>query len=304
MRNDPLCLGCGTAVSQFVYKRRNLGNLRLAALWRKQGATRACLLLVVLALWCSGVSAAEASGAKSTVLTFEPSFGAWYGSSDTAHWKGAFAELTTWREERNREKGFSFGLDAIGAYSDGSAVESGYEWEEKRIGAGPAIQYSDNSVLDPWQWQLKVRLLYERVDGNNQEGYRQRQESIILNPYTEYLLRIAPTWIAGLTAEGCVMLTASKSSTIAHGDEISDRNQAVVSAYAQHKLGRKIQGRVSVLGLYQGWDDKIGEELAVELRFNETLMCGVQAGLLGDSKVYTLFVRAELAKMLRDNSRQ
>ena len=303
MRNDSRYLGFGVAVIQTVYKGRNLGNLRFAVPWGKQGAAVvACLVLAVLALWCSGVSAAEPSGAKSTArFTFEPTFGALYGASDTAHWQGGFAELTTWREERNRDKGFSFGLDTIATYSTGSVIDSTYKWEEERIGAGPAIQYSDNNVLDPWQWQLKVRLLHERVDGNNQESYRQRQESIILNPYTEYLLRLAPTWLAGLTAEGCLMLTASKSSTVAYGDEISDRNQAIVSVYVQHKLGRKIQGRVSVLGLYQGWDDKLGEELAAELRYNETMMCGLQGGLIGDSHVITVFVRVELAKLLRDN---
>ncbi len=141
---------------------------------------------------CSIAQAGEVtqgeSKPSSIKLFIEPTIGSWYGTSDDGHWYGAFGELTLWREEVHKEKGWSPGFDMIASYSHGGVSESSYKWNEKTVGGGPALKYADHDPGQPWQWQLKARVLFEQTDGNNpDDAYKVKQRSILLNPYTEYV---------------------------------------------------------------------------------------------------------------------
>lgn len=266
--------------------------------------TRFYAILIFFVAFYSFASADEITPAASkadTVKYFlEPTIGSWYGTSDDGHWYGAFGELTLWREEVHKEKRWSPGFDVIASYSHGRVGGSSYKWNEKTFGGGPAIKYANHDAEHPWQWQLKARVLFEQIDGDNpDDAYKVKQRSILLNPYTEYVGRINRKWLWGATAEGRIALWRKIDSTWT--DEIpSNRNTACGSLFAQYKFNRDIQGRLTLSGLYQGWDRKSGVELSPELRVSEIVMLGVKGAVIGGETVVTGFVRIELGKPLRD----
>ncbi len=260
--------------------------------------------LIFLVAFCSIAAADEitaAAGKAGTLNYFlEPTIGSWYGKSDDGHWYGAFGELTLWREETDKEKRWSPGFDVIASYSHGNVIESAYKWNEKTIGGGPAIKYADHEPEHPWQWQLKARVLYEQIDGDNpDDAYKVMQRSILLNPYTEYVGRINREWIWGATAEGRIALSRSIDSTWS-GEIPSNRNTASGSVFAQYKFNHDLQGRLTLSGLYQGWNKKSGVELSPELHISEIVMLGVKGAVIGGETVITGFIRLEFGKPLRD----
>ena len=281
---------------------------------------RVYVLLIVLLAFCSFTAAAagsdrnavseqmldnskqesEREADKTTKIIFEPTIGSWYGTSDDGHWYGAFGELTLWREERDKEKSWSPGLDMIASYSHGRMSESAYKWIEKTVGGGPAIKYADHDPEHPWQWQLKIRVLFEQTDGDDSDkSYKVKQRSILLNPYTEYVTRLTPKWIWGATAEGKIALRRSINST--WSDEVpSNRNTVNAGLFSQYQVNHELQGRLTLSGLYQGWDKKSGVELSPELRIKEIIMFGVKGAIIGGETVVTGFAMIELGKPLRD----
>jgi hypothetical protein len=260
--------------------------------------------LIFLVAFCSIASADEITPAASKAGTakffLEPTLGSWYGTSDDGHWYGAFGELTLWREKTYKEKRWSPGFDVIASYSHGRVSNSSYKWNEKTIGGGPAIKYADHDPEHPWQWQLKARILFEQIDGDNpDDAYKVKQRSILLNPYTEYVGRINRKWLWGATAEGRIALWRKIDST--WRDELpSNRNTACVSLFAQNKFTHDFQGRLTLSGLYQGWDKKGGVELSPEIRISEIVMLGLKGAVIGGETVVTGFIRLELGKPLRD----
>lgn len=242
-----------------------------------------------------------ASKAGDTVQFFrEPTLGAWYGTSDAAHWSGIFGELSVWREETDKGKRWSPGFDVIASYSAGRVDESSYKWNEVTVGGGPALKYADHSPVQPWQWQLKARALYEQIAGDNpDDAYKVQQRSILLNPYSEYVGRLNQDWLWGVTAEGRIALWREMDSTWSD-EPLKNRNTACGSLFAQYKLNRDLQGRFTLSGIYQGWDKKSGIELSPELRISEIVMLGVKGAVIGDETVVTGFIRFELDKPLRD----
>ena len=231
---------------------------------------------------------------------YEPTIGSWYGSSDSAYWYGVFGELTIWKEAANSHKQLTPGIDLMAIYSHGKVKDSSYKWDEKTIGGGLALKYAVHSKRQPWMWQLKVRILYENIDGDDSDNhYEMNQKSILLNPYTEYTKRQNDSWIWGLTAEGRVALNKNFESSIEQEDD-SDRDQAYVTIFTQHALNDNLQGKMILAGIYQGWDDKSGIEISSELRIIETYMVGIKAAKIGSESVFTGFIRLEFGKPLRD----
>jgi len=83
------------------------------------------------------------------------------------------------------------------------------------------------------------------------------------------------------------------------GETPGNRNTANVGLFSQYKFTRNLQGRVTLSGLYQGWDKKSGIELSPEIRINETVMLGVKGAVIGGETVITGSIRLELGKPLR-----
>jgi hypothetical protein len=258
--------------------------------------------LIFFIAFCSIAAADESLPGVGKVVKYvlEPTLSSWYGMSDEGHWYGAFGELTLWREETDKEKRWSPGFDVMASYSDGNVSESSYKWNEVTVGGGPAIKYADHKPEQPWQWQLKARVLYEQSDGDNHDdAYKVEQRSILLNPYMEYVGRINREWLWGSTVEGRIALWRKIDSTLA--DEIlKNRNAACGSLFAQYKFDRNLQSRFTISRLYQGWDKKSGVELNPELRISEIVMLGVKGAVIGGETVVTGFIRFELGKPLRD----
>lgn len=265
---------------------------------------RFLLILIVLVALCPCASADEitpgANKADPVKYFLEPTLGSWYGTSAGGHWYGGFGELSLWREETNKGKRWSPGFDVIASYSDGRVNESSYKWNEVTAGGGPGIKYADHDPEHPWQWQLKARALFEQIDGDNpNNAYKVTQRSVMLNPYTEYVGRLNPEWLWGATAEGRIALWRSIDST--WSDEApSNGNTACASVFAQYKLNHDLQSRLTLSGLYQGWDKKSGVELSPELRISEIAMVGVKGAVIGGESVVTGFIRFELGKPLRN----
>lgn len=254
---------------------------------------------IIFMIFCSAAFAEEKAEGKARFF-LEPTLGSWYGTSNDSHWYGAFSELTLWREDSSKVQGWSPGADFIVIYSHGRETASSYKWTEKTVGGGPALKYANHEGIRPWQWQLKARVLFEQIDGDNPDTtYKVNQRSILLNPYMEYVQRINDEWIWGATAEGRIAVSRSIDSSWSN-ELASNRNTADASVFAQRELNENLQGRLTVSGVYQGWDKKSGIELSPELRIKETVMLGIQGALLGRESVLTGYVRIELGKPLRD----
>lgn len=259
-------------------------------------------ILTFVIAFCSIAAADESSPDAGKVVKYalEPTLGSWYGTSDESHWYGAFGELTLWREETDKEKRWSPGFDVMASYSDGRVNESSYKWNEVTVGGGPAIKYADHKPEHPWQWQLKARVLFEQIDGDNtDDAYWVKQGSILLNPYTEYVGRLNREWLWGAMVEGRIALWREIDSKWTE-EILKNRNSASGSVFAQYKYSHDFQGRLTLSGLYQGWDKKSGVELSPELRINEIVMLGVKGAMIGGETVVTGFIRFELGKPLRD----
>ncbi len=70
--------------------------------------------------------------------------------------------------------------------------------------------------------------------------------------------------------------------------------------FAQYKFNHDLQSRLTLSGLYQGWDKKSGVELSPEIRFKEAVMLGVKGAVIAGKTVVTGFIRFELGEPLRD----
>lgn len=256
------------------------------------------------------------SGAENNNLKrwfHEPTAGAFVNISDGKNGIGAtmfggFAELAGWREgvhsDGRAKLGFSLGYDIIASYLYGSVRSSDYKWDEVAFGGGIGLKYVGNSKGHQYQDVLKVRLIYEMIDGkNSKSGYKMTQDSILLNPYFEHIWRFDPTLIGGFVAEGKVGLSKNIKSTW-KDDKPSSRDMALGSLFLQKAFTEHWQGRGTVSGIYQGWNDGKGIELGAEARLNETYMFGVKVNHIfsakeGDSNGLIFYVRGEWGTPLR-----
>lgn len=243
----------------------------------------------------------------------EPTAGAFVNISDGekgigATMFGGFAELAGWREKVHsdgRSKlGFSLGFDTIASYMHGQVRSSKYRWDEISAGGGPGFKHVGNYKGHQHQEVLKIRFLYETIDGKNpKSGYKMTQDSILLNPYFEEIWRFNPKLIGGFVAEGKVGLSKKIKSTW-KDDKPSSRDMALGSLFLQKAFTDHWQGRGTVSGIYQGWNDGKGIELGAEARLNETYMFGVKANHIfsakeGDSNGIIFYVRGEWGTPLR-----
>lgn len=245
----------------------------------------------------------------------EPIVGAWAWQNDLARGWGAYGEYLFWaRKGRDYifENGWSPGIGIYGMYSEGESRTSSYEWIEKGFGPQVGIKYIAGGAEDPWQWQLKLRFVFEDMSGGNGEGYGMNQDHRKLGAYTEYVEKESEDFLWGLTAEAWFGLDGNIDSTWS-GDVPSKRGMASIGAFGQWKLNDDWQFRLSSSLFYQEWDRLMGLRFQAEFRYDETIMVGPYLSVFpfGLSSVYSgisawdlttpgAFVRVEFGKPIRD----
>lgn len=236
-----------------------------------------------------------------TSTCFEPTLGSWYSSSNESRSYGTFGELTTWREQQGKKaNAWSPGLDLMAVTSHGRTTSTPYIWNEKSIGIGPAVKYVSQKVIWPWQWGFKLRFLYTVTDGDNSaSGYHMNEHIFSLNPYTEYLKRSANEYLWGITAEARVAVSNTKKSTYRE-DTLSDSNFGNLSLFIQREFSDHVQGRLTLSGLYEGWNKNAGAEVIATGRINESLIIGVRGARIGSATIASGFVGVELGQPLRN----
>lgn len=254
-------------------------------------------------------------------IEHEPIVGAYVWNNKLAHGWGGYGEYMAWLRKEypwGYANGWSPGVGIYGYYSEGDTETSPHYWWVER-GWGPQIGLKYIGETDegkPWQWQAKLRYVWEHTHGENIAGYEMHQDNTKLGLYTEVLKRTDPKWIIGATAEGWYALDRDIDSTWS-GDKPSNRTTLAINALAQYKINDDWQVRGSAGPFYQGWDKLWGLRTSAEARYKETIMVGPQLAIFpfGLSKVYdgvasagdlitlTGFVRVELGATVRNLDR-
>jgi hypothetical protein len=254
-----------------------------------------------------------------TCLEHEPIVGGYLWQNELAKGYGFYGEYILWLRQCQKNGSYSLGwspgIGFYAYYAGGDSRISSYGWTEKGIGPEAALKYVGETKEGlPYQWQGKLRLVWERQDGSNKEGYKMVQDNLKLGVYTEYLRRIdyPGKWIVGVTAEGWITLGQSITSTWS-GDTPQNRANAAISFLAQYKVNDDWSLRGSVGGFYQAWDKLFGLRIIAEARYKETLMFGPQVAIFpfGLSSYYpgispwslttwTAFVRLEFGNQIRE----
>ena len=246
------------------------------------------------------------------VIEHEPIVGAWAWQNKLARGWGGYGEYLAWLrkgQDYQFQNGWSPGIGLYGLYSEGESRTNTYDWIEKGFGPQVGLKY----IATDWQWQGKVRLIWENMSGGNNEGYHMTQDNLKLGGYTEFIQRESEDFYWGLVGEAWYALNKERTSTWV-GDSPSRRGQLAVSAFGQWKLNENWQFRAIGGIFHQTWDHLTGIRLQPEFRWNETIMFGpwlsfylfgisnVYDGIAsaGDLMTYGGCVRSELGKPIRD----
>lgn len=260
----------------------------------------------------------------------EPTIGVWIYKNGLAKGRGIYIEYLTWLRNStifglngnqvcggaNYNLGWSPGVGIYGYYSPGESRISSYDWKEWGIGPQIGIKYSAIDKQNHfWQWQAKLRLIYEWSNGNNTEGYWKRQSGWKPGFYTEYTRIESENFLWGLTAEGWIDWNQKIDSSWS-GDSPSGRGQLAVSAFGQWKLNNDWQFRGIGSLFYQDWDYYLGLRVTPEFRWKETMMFGpmlslpihlgsVYDGIARSNLItYGAFIRLELGTPIRAINRR
>jgi len=105
-----------------------------------------------------------------------------------------------------------------------------------------------------------------------------------------------------MTAEARIALSKTRDSTW-KDDTPNNNSYGNLSTFMQYEFTPDIQGRLTLAGLYESWDNKYGIEVSPELRLYETFMLGVKGAKIGDASAITGFMRVEFGQPLRKLSR-
>lgn len=250
-------------------------------------------------------------------IEHEPIVGAYAWHNDLARGWGGYGEYMAWLRKEypwGYANGWSPGVGIFGYYSEGDTKTlPHYWWGERGWGPQIGLKYiGETEDGKPWQWQAKLRYVWEHMYGKNEVGYQMHQDNTKLGLYTEVLKRTDPEWIVGATAEGWYALDRDITSSWS-GDKPSNRTTLAVNALAQYRLSDDWQVRGSAGPFYQGWDKLWGLRASAEARYRETIMFGPQIAIFpfglssvydgvasaGDLTTLTGFVRLELGAPIR-----
>lgn len=235
---------------------------------------------------------------RKLALEHEPIIGAYMWKNNLARGWGGYGEYVAWLRKSSLSgytNGWSPGIGLYGMYSEGDSLNSsGYHWLERGIGPQVGIKYIATGEK-PWQWQGKLRLVWEEMKGSNNEGYSMEQDNLKLGFYTEYARRENKKWIWGVTGEAWYALHKNIHSTWS-GDSPSKRMTLSANLFAQRKLSEDWQLRGAGGIFHQRWDHLTGLRAQLEARYKETLMFGPWASFFpfGLSSVYDGFSASDL----------
>ncbi|MCD6149669.1 LysM peptidoglycan-binding domain-containing protein [bacterium] len=212
---------------------------------------------------------------RKLALEHEPIVGAYAWKNNLARGWGGYGEYMAWLRKTSLSgyaNGWSPGIGIYGFYSEGDSLKSSYHWLEKGIGPQVGIKYIANGEK-PWQWQGKLRFVWEEMKGSNSEGYNMEQNNLKFGFYTEYARKESKKWIWGATGEAWFAFNRDIDSTWS-GDRPSKRMTLASYIFAQRKLSDNWQLRGAGGVFYQGWDRLTGLRAQLEARYKETLMFG------------------------------
>lgn len=237
--------------------------------------------------------------------------GAW--DNALANGRFAYGEYLLYLKKCSSE--WSYGAGVYGIYGEGNSEISSYEWEEWGIGPQIAVKRywfykDDKGKRRPQQWEMKLRLIWEDTNGENDEGYRMSQDNLKAGIYTEYVRQMSDRWHLIFIGEGWLAFDKSISSTWS-GDSPQERSQLMGGIYAQYKYNNDWQFRFGGGPFFQDWDDMTGLHIRAEARWKEIIMFGPYANLfawkssvydgtsLGDLQTIGGFVRVEFGNPIR-----
>ncbi len=213
---------------------------------------------------------------RKLAIEHEPIVGAYMWKNNLARGWGGYAEYMAWLRKASLSgytNGWSPGIGLYAMYSEGDSLNSsGYHWLERGLGPEIGIKYIAAGEK-PWQWQGKLRLVWEETKGSNSLGYAMEQDNVKLGFYTEYARKESEKWIWGTTAEAWYALDRDINSTWS-GDKPSRRMNLLFYLFAQRKLSDDWQLRGAGGIFHQRWDHMTGLRAQLEARYKETLMFG------------------------------
>lgn len=213
--------------------------------------------------------------------------GAWTNTLARGDW--AYGEALVWGETG---AGQSIGAGVYGNWGSGNSKLSDYSWREHAIGVQAGIKQSYKTEDgQSAQWQIKARLLQEKIHGGNPtSGYAMAQENLKLGLSIENLKRIDAQCLEGWNVEGWKSFNASIKSTWS-GDTPQKRDQAQASYIRECRIDKLWSWRVTAGPAWTSWDNQFWANLGAELRYDFTnhirLRFGPSVGIpLGVSSTY------------------
>ncbi|MFZ1720144.1 MAG: hypothetical protein WAU28_02215 [Candidatus Moraniibacteriota bacterium] len=224
--------------------------------------------------------------------------GVW--SNNLAEGKWGYVEGLLWNEVGG---GMSIGGGVYGNTGSGESKVSDYSWHENAFGVQAGIKQSYKTEEgQSAQWQIKARLLQERIHGGSPtSGYAMSQQNMKAGVYLENMKRINAECIAGWNAEGWVSFKESIKSTWA-GDKPQSRDQAQANYVQECRINKLWSWRLSTGLSFTSWDHQAWAGLGVELKYDFTNKVVIAFGPnlkvpLGVSSVYAGRSVADLATL-------
>jgi hypothetical protein len=191
--------------------------------------------------------------------------------------------------------------------TDKGEVESGYGWKDWGIGPQIALRYQnyalDEGVMRPYGITGKLRLMYNRMEGNNPlSGYGKTEEQILLGLYLEYVRQLKQGLMAGVTFEAWIQLWGNLIQSTWSGDKVSDQGRLEIGGFIQKRISDDFQVRARLSLFHQMSDDMNGAGASVEIRYHEWIMCGAYVGWYWENGglVYGPYCRAEVGNLIRE----
>lgn len=250
---------------------------------------------------------------KHWTIEHEPILGAFFMENDLGKNKGGYGEYMAWLRKGHCyvfENGWSPGAGIYGLYSEFDSKIGSYEGHEGSFGPQVGIKYIGYGA-NPWNFQLKGRLVWEDMSGSTDEGYAFDQEGVKAGVYSELTKKIDEKWLVGVIGEYWWDVSSSRTSTWS-GDTPSERGMASLDVFGQYQFNKDWGARASVGVFTQEWDDLTGIHARLEARWRNTIMFGPYAawypfGLsdaykgfsASDLTSYGAFVRVEFGEPIR-----
>ncbi|MDX9913215.1 MAG: LysM peptidoglycan-binding domain-containing protein [Candidatus Moranbacteria bacterium] len=250
---------------------------------------------------------------KHWTVEHEPILGAFYLGNDLGESQGIYGEYVLWFRKGECyvfENGWSPGIGIYGIYSEFDSKVGSYKGREGGIGPQAGIKYIGYGA-NPFNFQLKGRLIWEEMSGGTAEGYHMEQDGLKAGIYTEATKQIDEKFLVGVIGEYWWDLSSSRTSTWS-GDTPSERGMSSLDVFGQMKINEDWGVRASAGVFNQTWDDLTGIHARLEARWKNTVMFGPYAawypfGLsdayegfsASDLTSYGAFVRVEFGEPIR-----